>query len=312
MSSEKDIHLDEDLCFATNEKFAVISFCSSKSRQRIKDDDSVALKIRGCFGTTDEAISHVKLLNNDLDAYVMEMYKWTLLGNVVPGMDSEDHLVDMIKCHKKKNEDAREEFKKRKEIIQKEGLDAYDKDDSVDQIMDVTEDAKETPLHEIKPVSANDADNGKVEISMADIDQVKSGDLQFAVISFVERDPEHQTLETPRGCIGVKIRGAFATRKDCEAHIEKLSKLDSEFDMFMVDMYKFLVLPPPDTEKIETRYREGYLDELFTTYQKSQNEAKAHMRQRESAGLAQSLETPVHPTELKAIAAGDGAGPSGS
>jgi hypothetical protein len=310
MSTEKDIHLDEDLCFATKDKFAVISFCSSKSRQRIENEDAVALKIRGCFGKTDEAMAHVKLLKNDLDSYVMEMYKWTLLGNLEPGMDTEDHLVDMIKCHKQKNLDAREEFKKRKEIVKKDGLEAY-KDD---EIVDVTgEEVKDTPLHEITPISADTVEaNGTIQISMADVDPIKSGDLQFAVISFVERDPDNQKLSTPRGCVGVKIRGAFATKKECEDHIEKLAKLDSDFDMYIVDLYKFLLLPPPSTGKIETRYREEYLHELFSTYEKSQEEAKAHIRQREAAGLAQELETPVHPTELKAIEESDGAGPSGS
>lgn len=308
MSTEKDIHLDEDLCFATKDKFAVISFCSSKSRQRIEDEDAVALKIRGCFGTTDEAMAHVKLLKNDLDSYVMEMYKWTLLGNLEEGMDVEDHLVDMIKCHKQKNLDAREEFKKRKEIVKNDGLEAY----KGDEIMEVTdEEVKDTPLHEITPISADDT-GGKTQLSMADIDPVKAGDLQFAVISFVERDPDNQTLQTPRGCVGVKIRGAFATRKECEDHIEKLAKLDSEFDMYIVDLYKFLMLPPPNNGTIETKYREQYLDELFSTYEKSQEEAKAHIAQREAAGLAQELQTSVHPKELKAIEESDGAGPSGS
>lgn len=305
MSTEKDIHLDEDQCFANQTKYAVISFCSSKSRQRIKDEDSIALKIRGCFNTTEEAMAHVKLLSRDLDAYIMEMYKWTLLGNVEQGMDTEDHLVDMIKCHKKKNADAREEFKKRKEIVQKEGLEAYNDEALKDAAEDTAAtDKGKDPIMDIKPISAEDDTPG--QISMHDIDAIRSGDLQFAVISIVERDPDQQSLSTPRGCVGVKIRGAFATKKECEDHIEKLGKLDTEFDMYIVDLYKFLMLPP-DSEKIDTRYREEYLQELFTTYQQSQQEAKAHLKEREAREMQQALETPVHPAEIKAI---DEAGPS--
>lgn len=310
MSSEKELHLDEDQCFANSMKYAVISFCSSKSRQRIKCEDSVALKIRGAFASTDEAMGHVKLLKKDLDAYIMEMYKWTLLGNIEVGMDTEYHLVDMIKCHKKANADAREEFKRRKELIKKEGLEAYKEEDA---IMDVTDQKMETPLKDIQAIP-NDATGGDGrEIDMHHIDEVKAGDLQFAVMSVVERDPDNQTLETPRGCVGVKIRGAYATRKECEEQIEKLSKIDSEFDIYIVDLYKVLMLPPPDSEKIETcTYREPYLQELFSTYQKSQEEAKAHLKERESAGLVEALETPVHPVEIKAASESDGAGPSGT
>jgi hypothetical protein len=252
-------------------------------------------------------MAHVKLLSRDLDAYIMEMYKWTLLGNVEQGMDTEDHLVDMIKCHKKKNADAREEFKKRKEIVQKEGLEAYN-DEALKDAADDTAatDKGKDPIMDIKPISAEDDTPG--QISMHDIDAIRSGDLQFAVISIVERDPDQQSLSTPRGCVGVKIRGAFATKKECEDHIEKLGKLDTEFDMYIVDLYKFLMLPP-DSEKIDTRYREEYLQELFTTYQQSQQEAKAHLKEREAREMQQALETPVHPAEIKAI---DEVGPSTS
>jgi len=309
MSTEKDIHLDEDQCFATSLKYAAISFCSSKSRQRIKCEDSVALKIRGAFASTDEAMGHVKLLNKDLDTYIMELYKWTLLGNVTDDLDSEDHLVDMIKCHKKRNADAREEFKRRKELIQKGGLEAYKEDDTT---VDVTCKKAETPLEEIQAIPNDATGGGGKEIDMHHIDEVRAGDLQYAVISIVERDPEHQTLETPRGCVGVKIRGVFATRKECEDHIEKLSKLDSEFDMYIADLYKFLMLPPPDKDDIETKYREPYLQELFSTYQQSQEEAKAHIKEREATGLIDELEKPVHPAEIKAAAESGGAGPSGT
>lgn len=305
MSTEKDLHLDEDLCFANDLKYSVISFCSSESRQRIKCNDSVALKIRGAFASTTDAMSHVKLLKKDLDAYIMENFKWTLLGNVNPEMDTEEHLVDMIKAHKKKNSDAREEFQKRKDIVKKDGLEAY-KDDA---ILDVTETTKEeTPLHDIQPILNDETvDDGK-GIDMNHIDEVKVADLNYAVISFVERDPENQTIETPRGCVGVKIRGVFATRKECDEQIEKLSKLDSEFDMYVVDLYRFLLLPPPDKDGIKTKYREPYLQELFSTYDQSQQEARAHIKERETVALLEELEKPTHPAEIKA----SGSGASGS
>jgi hypothetical protein len=311
---ERDLHLDEDSVFATTTKYCIISFCSSKSRQKISDQNKVALKVRGAFSSVDEAVAHVKLLPRTLDAYVMEMYKWTLIGNVVEGMNVEDHLTDMIRAHKQANVEAKAEFETRKKTVQEKGLEAYDEahESNAASYEDVTEagdgaepDAKiqkkhkEPLLTDIKPVSA-DSTSDDSTMSLHDIDSIRSGDFQFCVISIVERDPTRQRLQTPEGCIGIKVRGAFATRKECEEHIEKLGQLDTENDMYVVDMYKFLMLPP-DKDNIETKYREEYLQDLFSTYKESQETARAHLKDAEAKQMKKAMETPVHPTEIKAM-----------
>lgn len=307
MATEKDIHLDEDCICPNKLKYAIISFCSSKSRQRLEDDSKVALRIRGGFSTVEEAMGHVKRLDRKLDAYVCELYKWTLIGNVTPDMDVEDHLVDMIKCHKKRNTDAKEKFKERKELIQKEGMDALPEEhkDIVDTQQDTMENDAPT-LMDIEPIKESDPvmDNG---INFSDTDIIKVDGLHYAILSVVERDPEYQTLKTPNGVFGIKIRGIFETKSEAEAHInDKLSKLDDDFDMLIADMYKFLSLPVDHDDIEDTRYREEYLQDLFTTYKKSQEEARAHQKER---GMEEVLEEPVHPTEIKAIEEG---APSGS
>jgi hypothetical protein len=304
---ERDLHLDEDSVFATDAKYCIISFCSSKSRQKISDPNKVALKVRGAFSSVDEAVAHVKLLPRTLDAYVMEMYKWTLIGNVAEGMNVEDHLVDMIRAHKQANADAKSEFENRKRTVQEKGLEAYDEahESNVAAYEDVTDaddgkKNKEPLLTDIKPIDANSTTSDGNAMSLHDIDSIRSGDFQFCVISIVERDPTRQRLETPEGCIGVKVRGAFATRKECEEHIEKLGQLDTENDMYVVDMYKFLMLPP-DKDNIETKYREEYLQDLFSTYKESQETAHAHLKDVETKQMKKAMETPVHPTEIKAM-----------
>jgi hypothetical protein len=120
----------------------------------------------------------------------------------------------------------------------------------------------------------------------------------------------------------------FETKEEASTYIsDVIAKSDPDHDVLVADMYKFLVLPVDHT-KIETKYREEYLDELFDGYKKTQHAAKTYMKTRppdmEHPSLTANLETTTHPTELKAMndtempdvadGAGveDGAGPSGS
>ena len=42
---------------------------------------------------------------------------------------------------------------------------------------------------------------------------------------------------------GIKIRGAFSTRDEAANHAKRLQKEDSTFDIYVVDMYKWLLIP---------------------------------------------------------------------
>ena len=43
---------------------------------------------------------------------------------------------------------------------------------------------------------------------------------------------------------GVKIRGAFATRDEASNHAKRLQKEDPVFDIYVVEMGKWLLIPP--------------------------------------------------------------------
>ena len=49
---------------------------------------------------------------------------------------------------------------------------------------------------------------------------------------------------------GIKIRGAFSTRDEAANHAKRLQKEDATFDIYVVDLYKWLLIPP-DLSKIE-------------------------------------------------------------
>lgn len=87
----------------------------------------------------------------------------------------------------------------------------------------------------------------------------------FACISLVGPD-----LPQKNDKFGLKIRGCFASRDEAGAHARRLQKEDATFDIYVVDMYKWLLIPP-DREHIEdVHYNEEKLEELMTKYKENQ------------------------------------------
>lgn len=143
---------------------------------------------------------------------------------------------------------------------------------------------------------------------------------RFVLVSFVSPVSRQKTDQC-----GMKIRGVFATREEATAHVRRLQQFDPLFDVFMLEMGKWVCVPP-DIEKIEdVQYQEKYLQDLVSGYKTSQEEAKRHFQERKSAvmeqgldanlGPAERIESPEddpHPSARLAPVADDGAGPSSS
>ena len=69
---------------------------------------------------------------------------------------------------------------------------------------------------------------------------------------------------------GIKIRGAFSTRDEAVNHAKRLQKEDATFDIYVVDLYKWLLIPP-DLSKIEdSHYNNDKLEELMKGYKENQ------------------------------------------
>ena len=72
---------------------------------------------------------------------------------------------------------------------------------------------------------------------------------------------------------GIKIRGAFATRDEAASHAKRLQKEDSTFDIYVVDMYKWLLIPPDPLKIEDVHYTNEKLEEIMTGYKENQAEA---------------------------------------
>jgi|TARA_B110000858_G_C17791483_1_gene470146 hypothetical protein len=86
---------------------------------------------------------------------------------------------------------------------------------------------------------------------------------------------------------GIKIRGAFSTRDEAANHAKRLQKEDPTFDIYVVDMYKWLLIPP-DSSKIEdVHYTNEKLEEIMSGYKENQAQA-ARMFQERKQGMAET------------------------
>ena len=72
---------------------------------------------------------------------------------------------------------------------------------------------------------------------------------------------------------GIKIRGAFNSRDEAASHAKRLQKEDATFDIYVVDMYKWLLIPPDPAKIEDAHYANEKLEELMTGYRENQAQA---------------------------------------
>lgn len=72
---------------------------------------------------------------------------------------------------------------------------------------------------------------------------------------------------------GIKIRGCFATKDEAANHAKRLQREDATFDIYVVDMYKWLLIPPDPTKIEDAHYTNERLDEIMSGYRDNQRQA---------------------------------------
>ena len=79
---------------------------------------------------------------------------------------------------------------------------------------------------------------------------------------------------------GIKIRGAFSTRDEAANHAKRLQKEDATFDIYVVDMYKWLLIPPDPAMIEDAHYTNEKLEELMSGYKENQAQAAKMFNER--------------------------------
>ena len=82
---------------------------------------------------------------------------------------------------------------------------------------------------------------------------------------------------------GVKIRGAFSTRDEAANHAKRLQKEDPTFDIYVVDMYKWLLIPPDPSKIEDVHYTNEKLQEIMSGYKENQAQAARLFNERKQS-----------------------------
>ena len=96
----------------------------------------------------------------------------------------------------------------------------------------------------------------------------------YALISVVS---PQSTQKCNNLCL--KIKGTFDKLEEAQKHAETLQKIDPTFDIYVVEMYSWLLLPP-DPELIEQVHVDNKLNEIIGGHRESQLKSKMYFEER--------------------------------
>ena len=101
-------------------------------------------------------------------------------------------------------------------------------------------------------------------------DRIRVPSQNYALVSIVS---DKNTTQRSDKTI-LKIRGVFETLQEANKHAEKIVKIDPSFDVMVVSMYEWLMIPP-DMEKIANQqYMDEELNGLISEYRKIQERTR--------------------------------------
>ena len=72
---------------------------------------------------------------------------------------------------------------------------------------------------------------------------------------------------------GIKIRGTFPSKDEASNHAKRLQREDATFDIYVVDMYKWLLIPPDRDMIDDVHYTNEKLEQIMLGYKENQVQA---------------------------------------
>lgn len=107
----------------------------------------------------------------------------------------------------------------------------------------------------------------------------------FACVSFVSPSSNQKS-----DVLGLKIRGVFETREEAEKRVRFLQDYDSDFDIYVADLFRWLPWAP-DPEKIQDEvHMNSQLNELVKGQKQSNQQAKSQFKKRTNDLLEKAME----------------------
>jgi hypothetical protein len=111
-------------------------------------------------------------------------------------------------------------------------------------------------------------------MSFLEEDMLKVSGQNYALISVVSKDSNQKAEVT-----ATKIRGVFNTIEEAQEWAKRLHKIDPNYDIHLVELYKWLLLPPPKDTKQE--FMDEKLNEIIKGYEEQQDQAKEVFNERQ-------------------------------
>jgi hypothetical protein len=115
---------------------------------------------------------------------------------------------------------------------------------------------------------------------------------RYALLSIVGPDQPQKTDKW-----GIKIRGCFATREEGEAHVKTIMEDDPHFDVFLVDMYHWLLFPPDREQIADVHYQEQFLEDLIRGHHDNAKKARRMFEERKEKVMVEGLDKHLLPDE---------------
>jgi hypothetical protein len=117
--------------------------------------------------------------------------------------------------------------------------------------------------------------DNKTPVDYLQPDSIQIPGQKYALISVVSPQGNQKNDHC-----GVKIRGVFEDVESAKIHAKKLQANDPIFDVFLVELYKWLPIPP-NTNLIENQeYQDGLLNDIIKGHAEEQLKAKEFFEQR--------------------------------
>lgn len=118
------------------------------------------------------------------------------------------------------------------------------------------------------------------EIPVEDIldkDELKVNGQNYALISVVSPSSNQKSSN-----ICLKIKGVFKTIEEANERAKSLQKVNDMFDIYVVEMYSWLLLPPPTSEngEIKEHFVNEKLDNIIRSHYETQIQSKTFFEER--------------------------------
>ena len=116
---------------------------------------------------------------------------------------------------------------------------------------------------------------GETKYEYLTTDPITVPGQKYALVSFVSPTGNQKADK-----MAMKIRGCFQTLEDARDHAKHLSQMDKSFDVYVVEMYNWLAIPPDPDNIADQEHQDQWLNDFVKGHKDEQLKAKKHFEER--------------------------------